>query len=164
MLHILHTVGHHESNYQDAIWLFQSTFNRNSGHSSLSTVQHNSSNFLNQDLDHYAALAVGAESPLHHIRGFFFSTPFTNSHKVSQETKKEPSKLFLSLPLMEGQTGCHCFLGQAWTSPHTWGSLSFFWWGCEREAHCLGGMPKCRKGRTCRQPVRQMETSCGQEM
>lgn len=128
MLHVLHTVGHHESNYQDAIWLFQSTFNRNSGHSSLSTVQHNSSNFLNQDLDQYAALAVGAESPPHHIRGFFFfSTPFTNSHEVSQETKKEPSKLFLSLPLMEGQTGCHCFLGRGMNlSSHMRESFFFF--------------------------------------
>lgn len=105
------------------------------------------------ELNWYAALGIGCSVPPQH-RGKLLRKAFLSSDPQSLTgNTKNPQTLyfsffFLSLPLMLGQKGWHCFLGQAWISPHTWGSL--FWWGYEREARYLAGMQKCRgKKRGC---------------
>lgn len=158
MLHILQTIGYHESNYQVAIWLFQSTFNKNSGHSSFSTALHNPSNFLNQ-IWTSMQLSQWVLSPQpHHIRVFFFDL-LQNSHEVSQGTKKKKLQNCFCPSLSWQDRKAAIVFWDKHEPLLTHEGVFFFWWGCEKEAHCLAGMPKCIKGRMCRQPVRQMETS-----
>lgn len=102
MLHVLHTVGHHESKDQDAIWLFQSTFNRNSRHSSLSTVQHNSSNFLNQ-IWTSMQLSQWVLSPHCITSEDFFSRPPSQTATKSHRKQKRTLKI-VSVPPSHGRT------------------------------------------------------------